>query len=159
LQPLDVAEVKELVAKDDKGKKSKALWEAHVVAAEQHDLKYFKEVLQQHEQNILDEQEALRQAEAEKEQAKAEAEAKKAEAKAKKEKRKSEVKVKKSTEDEGTVDVDGDASAKKKGTKRKKPEGGDGDAKVCLTVAEVVFYANRMHAAGQDPQSSQSQRS
>ena len=140
LQPLDVAEVKDLVAKDDKGKKSKALWEAHVVAAEQHDLKYFKDVLRQHEQNILDEQEALAQAEAEKEQAKAEAEAKKAEAKAKKEKRKSEVKVKKSTEDEETADVDGgDASAKKKGTKRKKPEGGDGDAKVCLITAEVIF--------------------
>lgn len=40
LLPLDMDQVKKAVANDDRGKKTKALWEAYKIAAQQHGLQY-----------------------------------------------------------------------------------------------------------------------
>ena len=45
LQPLDLDEVKQMVEKGEQGNKTNALWQAYKVAAEGHDLLYFKNML------------------------------------------------------------------------------------------------------------------
>jgi phosphoserine phosphatase len=69
-------ELKEVVAKRDPSDKkfTKDLWGAYEVAAEEHDLAYFKGMLVEHEKNLIQ----LREEEAEKEQKKADAAEKKA---------------------------------------------------------------------------------
>jgi hypothetical protein len=47
-----MSEIKELVSNDQRGKKSKILWEAYKVASEEHELQYFKEMLQQHDEEV-----------------------------------------------------------------------------------------------------------
>ena len=66
LAPLDMDDVKKVLEKEDRGKKSKDLWAAYQVAAENHDLAYFKNLLQDHEKNLQKIQEELAAKEAEK---------------------------------------------------------------------------------------------
>jgi hypothetical protein len=73
LSPLDLDEIKTTVDDGTQGKKSKALWEAYKVAAENRDLSYFKNMLREHEERRLQ----LEQEEVEREAKKAAKEAKK----------------------------------------------------------------------------------
>lgn len=52
LLPFDVEEIKKEVETGNSAKKNKALWEAYLVAAEGHDLPYFKELLANHEEAV-----------------------------------------------------------------------------------------------------------
>jgi hypothetical protein len=70
---LDLDDIKATVENGIQGKKSKALWEAHKVAAENRDLTFFKDMLREHEERRLQ----LEQEEAEREAKKAAKEAKK----------------------------------------------------------------------------------
>ncbi|KAF2739303.1 hypothetical protein EJ04DRAFT_509007 [Polyplosphaeria fusca] len=49
LQPLDIATVKKEVETGNTTKKSKALWDAYKIAAEEHDIAWYKGVLESHE--------------------------------------------------------------------------------------------------------------
>ena len=120
LSPLDLDDIKATVDKATQGKKSKALWEAYKVAAENRDLTYFKNMLREHEERRLQ----LEQEEAEREAKKAAKEAKK--------------KAKEAAGD-GDVDMeDGDegvegVKAPKSSKKRKKEIDSDGEPiKVCF---------------------------
>jgi hypothetical protein len=73
LSPLDLDDVKATIDNGTQGKKSKALWEAYKVAAENRDLSFFKNMLREHEERRLQ----LEQEEAEREAKKAAKEAKK----------------------------------------------------------------------------------
>lgn len=53
LQPLDMDEIKKEVADNNQGKKTKALWEAYRVAADEHDLQWFKDMLAEHEKALV----------------------------------------------------------------------------------------------------------
>ncbi|KAF2750632.1 hypothetical protein M011DRAFT_395504 [Sporormia fimetaria CBS 119925] len=117
LQPIDIEKIKSEVEAGNNGKrkKTRALWEAYQVAAEEHDLDWFKSMLMAHEQALAKDLEE--QAE------KAAEDAKKQDLKEKKAKRKSTATVK----DDDTDMEDADAaeqptSKKAKGTKRKKQE-------------------------------------
>jgi hypothetical protein len=58
LEELDMDEVKLLVENDERGKKTKALWDAYQIAAEDNDLDHFKTMLLEHERaRIRDAQE------------------------------------------------------------------------------------------------------
>ena len=121
LLPFDLEEVKKDVETGNQGKRNKALWEAYQIAAEGHDLAYFKEMLSAHETAM---QEDLEQKE-QKEQQKKEKTEKAA-------KRKSTAAEK--SEDVDMEDADAATSAKKaKATKkRKKDDESDGESeKVC----------------------------
>lgn len=125
---MDIATIKEEVAVGNIGKKkkTKALWEAYEVAAEGHDLAYFKEMLDSHEKVMIQDAEE-----------KEAAAAAKAEAKEKKKKnRKSSAAA-----DEMDVDVDAETpSSKAKPSKKRKKEAEEGDAeteKVCVFHLEL----------------------
>jgi DNA-binding protein H-NS len=109
-----MAELKTIVENKEQGKKSKILWEAFVVAAEDHDLNFFKEMLVEHERRVIQErqeQEAAAQKQEEEEVA------------PKKAKRKSGVAA---TEDVEMEDATSDAPKKsKKSNKRKAPKEGE----------------------------------
>lgn len=109
-------------------KRNKQLWAAYEVAAEGHDLDYFKQLLKEHEQAI----EADVQAAAD---AAAAAEVKKAEKKS----------SKKSISAAGGDDVemeDADSSSAKKkpSKKRKKSDETDGEEKVCLFLVVELAH-------------------
>jgi hypothetical protein len=107
-------DLKATVEKEDRGKKSKHLWEAYQIAAENNDLDHFKNMLIQHEQARLDDLKAKQEKEAKKN--------------AKKEKSK-----RKSTADADVEmeDADGgDDKAKKVTKKRKKDAESEGEGKV-----------------------------
>ncbi|KAF2204201.1 hypothetical protein GQ43DRAFT_197906 [Delitschia confertaspora ATCC 74209] len=111
LQPLDVEQVKREVEEGKPGKKTRALWEAYKVAAEGHDLPWFKMMLEQHEQAMNAEVEAP------------EADTKKPE---KKGKRKSVVAEEVDAEDmEIDIEEDGAPAKKTKASKKRKAETDD----------------------------------
>ncbi|KAF2271985.1 uncharacterized protein EI97DRAFT_386856 [Westerdykella ornata] len=119
LQPLDIEAIKAEVAAGNTGKKKKikALWEAYVIASEEHDLQYFKDLLDRHEKAM--------QVDAEE---KAAAEAKKLEAK---EKKKTKRKSTAAAADEDVTMEDAGAetpAAKPKGKKRKKEDDGEDES-------------------------------
>lgn len=123
LQPFDIEEVKKEVEEGNNTKKTKALWEAYEIAAEEHDLGWFKDMLNKHDQALQEEMEKV----AIDEQEKAAKKEKKAE---KAGKRKSTAAV----DDSDDVDMedapeDGSASAKKAkpSKKRKKDAESDGE--------------------------------
>lgn len=131
LVPLDIQDIKDEVAKGERGKRTVALWSAYEIAAEEHDLDHFKEILKKHEEQLVQEL-----------QAKAERDAKKAEKDAKKEAKKSKADA------DGDVEMEDaeDGGAKKKKTpskKRKEPASGDAEdeLKVCLPPKCAVFAA------------------
>ena len=153
LHPLDKDELKDIVARDDKGKRTKALWEAYLVAAEDHDLEYFKTMLRQHEKNVQEEQDAIREAEAKKAEEKAKKIEKAAERAAKKEKRKSEAKAKDQEGDAEKKKADSaETPAKKKGNKRKKTEESEGEgAKVRFCPSDSEFNSNNISSPPKHP--------
>lgn len=118
LLPFDLEAIKKDVEAGNSAKKSKALWEAYVVAAKGHDLAYFKELLQNHEKAIQDDEAAK--------EAKREEKAEKAKKAAK---RKSSAAV--DTEDVEMEDGDDTAAASAKkakpSKKRKKDADSEGD--------------------------------
>ncbi|KAL8243566.1 hypothetical protein R6Q59_009824 [Mikania micrantha] len=109
LTPLKLEDVKEFAEKG----KTKSLIQAYHVAAEEHDLNYFKEMLVDHARALQEDEEAKEAKLAEK-AAKADEKA----AKADKKKRKSEVKA--ADADVDMEDADATPSAKKSSKKRKK---------------------------------------
>jgi len=121
IEPLDVENVREVVERGEQGKKTKALWSAYEVAAEQNPLQHFKDILMDHQKAVVQEQEKAD-----------EAAARKAEKAAKKEKRKSKDAVDdEDVEMEDAVDV---AAAKKPKSKKRKKEATDEEdepEKVC----------------------------
>lgn len=136
LQPLDVEAIKAEVEAGNAGKKKKvkALWEAYVIASEEHDLQYFKDLLKGHEQAM--------QVDAEE---KAAAEAKKLEAKEAKEKKKTTTKRKSTAavaDEDVTMEDAGveTPAAKPKGKKRKKEEDVDEEEKVRTPVSLQFPY-------------------
>lgn len=73
-------EIQEAVRKNEQGKKSKLLWSAYEVAAENHDLEHFKMMLQEHQTAVVmeaEQREAAKRVKEEREIAKASREAKK----------------------------------------------------------------------------------
>jgi hypothetical protein len=107
-------ELKEIAASGQQGKRSKQLWNAFEVAAEEHDLAYFKDMLLDHERRVIQER-----------QEQEDKEAKKLEQSAKKAGRKS---LPAASED---VEMDGatsDAAPKKSAKKSKRKAEADDDA-------------------------------
>ncbi|KAK8229653.1 PWWP domain-containing protein [Phyllosticta capitalensis] len=129
LWELDMEDVQRQVAAEEQGKKSKALWEAWKVTAENHDLAYYKSLLMDHEKAVAQDAEERAQKEAEKaakEAEKAERVAEKATKAAKKEKRKS--KAGAADEDVNTDEAaETETPAKKASKKRKKDADSEAD--------------------------------
>lgn len=145
LKPLDMEELKEVVAKRDPTDKkfTKDLWGAYEVAAEEHDLDYFKGMLVEHEKNLIQ----LREEEAEKEQRKAEAAEKKA-------KRKSTV----AADVEGDVTMEDAASEEapkksKKTPKRKADKEVEADEEDKVTTILSIFKTHGLtrYVGDEDP--------
>lgn len=115
---MDPADCKDVAEKG----KSKSLIAAFQVAAENHDLEYFKEVLDEHAAALQADIEAKEARDAEKA------------AKSDKKKRKSEAKIE--TEDVEMEDADAEPVAKKSSKKRKKEADSDDEEseKVCSTL-------------------------
>jgi hypothetical protein len=132
--PLEVDEVKDIVERGDQGKKSKALWSAYQVAAEGHDLPWFKELLEEHE----NQRKAAEEASIAAEEARIAAEEEK---KAKKEK-----KQKAKTDGDGDGEMKGaenDGGEKKKSSKKRKKEEGETDTpKVFLFQYLIIYDSN-----------------
>lgn len=126
LQSIDIDEIKKEVESGNSQKKTKALWSAYEVAAEGHDLQYFKDLLVNHEQAL--------QADAEEKAAKQE----------KKAKRKSTAAEEVEDVEMEDADENVEASTKKKQSKkRKKDVESDGETeKVCifleLTLSQLI---------------------
>ncbi|KAL5376348.1 hypothetical protein DPSP01_010574 [Paraphaeosphaeria sporulosa] len=119
LIPFDLDAIKKEVESGNSAKKNKQLWEAFQIAAEGHDLNYFKDVLVSHEQAIQ-EDDLIKEA---KREEKAEKAAKKAA-----NKRKSTAAVDDEDVEMGDADDTTAASAKKaKPSKKRKKEDSDGD--------------------------------
>jgi chromatin remodeling complex protein RSC6 len=126
---LDIDAVKKEVATGNTLKKKKALWEAFEIAAQEHDLQHFKDVLNEHEKAMAADVEE-----------RAAVEVKKQETKEKK-KRKSLATVEDDDVDmEDAEDDDGETPAKKKQTKkRKKTDESEGEGeKVCLRMLRFL---------------------
>ncbi|KAK5172400.1 hypothetical protein LTR04_005981 [Oleoguttula sp. CCFEE 6159] len=126
--PLDMEDVKNA----EQGKKSRSLWEAYQIAAEGHDLAYFKTMLAEHDKSVLKDLEAEKLEEEEREAAEAKKKEKAEKAKASKTKDKK-AKRKSTDATAGDDDVDmedveddavvGTESAKKpKSSKKRKKE-------------------------------------
>lgn len=127
LTPLDPAECKDVSEKN----KTKKLYSAYQIAAEGHDLKYFKDLLADHQAAVQQELEEEEAKEAEEAAKAAEKEAAKAEKSAKKPKRKS----KAAETDVEMEDVDDSKKTKATPKKRKKDVETDGEAeKVGLSL-------------------------
>jgi hypothetical protein len=125
LQPLDMDEVKDIVARGDQGKKAKKLWEAYQVAAEVHELQYFQDILDEHER-IQQEEQALLLAKEEEKQAK----------------KQKKSKAKEAVDADGDVDMaDSDAPPKKKPTNKRKKTSDEDASKVGLYL--FAMAANR----------------
>lgn len=146
LQPFDLEDIKKEVDQGNQTKKSKALWEAFQIAAENHDLAWFKDMLKHHEEAV--------QADAEEKLA---AEQKKQEKKDKAAKRKS---IAAADEDED-VDMEdpgneGTTAAKKAkaSKKRKKDEESEGESeKVILKRFTYVNILTNNDSANEDSKS------
>lgn len=111
------------VEKDEQGKKAKNLWEAWKVAAEGHDLEYFKQLLMDHEKAMAEDAEE-----------RAAKEAEKAEKAAKKAKRKSKGGEEEDMEMEDAAGSS-DSTSKKSAKKRKKDADAEADGeKVCFPL-------------------------
>lgn len=108
-------DLKAIVERDEQGKRARGLWEAFKVAAEGHDLAYFKKILLQHEQALHDDREEQAEHEAKKQ--------------AKKDKRKSKDAAA-DEEDISMEEADGDAGAAKAKAKpsKKRKKAADSDA-------------------------------
>jgi hypothetical protein len=139
---LDIEEVKKQVEAGNTQKKKKALWEAYEVAAEEHDLQWFKDMLEGHEKAL--------QVDAEEKAANA---AKKQEKKEKKNRKSIAVEESEDVEMEDADDM-GSTPAKKpkQSKKRKKDVESEGESeKVCLVAVLERMWTNCV-AACEDAQ-------
>ncbi|KAF2099640.1 hypothetical protein NA57DRAFT_75143 [Rhizodiscina lignyota] len=118
LEPLDMDEIKAEVSKETRGKKTIALWEAYHVAAEEHTLDEFKEMLRDHEKRVAVEAEEK----AAKEAKKAEKAEKAAAEKEKKTPKKPAAKDEDGDETMGGTEGKKKSTQKKEGKKRKASE-------------------------------------
>jgi len=108
LLPFDLDEVKKDVESGNQAKKNKALWDAYQIAAEGHELAWFKEMLSAHESAMAEDIEQREQKEAQKKE------------KAEKSAKRKSTAVDES-EDVEMEDADGATpSTKKKATKKRK---------------------------------------
>ncbi|KAF2085653.1 hypothetical protein K490DRAFT_75036 [Saccharata proteae CBS 121410] len=124
LTELNMANIKEIVKNEDRGKKSKALWEAYKVAAEEHPISHFQTLVREHEKAMEDDRikEEAEQAEKEAKQTK------KAQKGPQKGKRKSTAGA---DEDLEMEDVSGEGAAPPKKThKKRKASDSDTEEKV-----------------------------
>jgi hypothetical protein len=112
---------------------SNSLWEAYQIAAEHHDLQYFKEMLREHEQRRVEEAQAAADAAAEKE----------AKKEAKKELKKSKSKSKLTNVDDDVEMVDAsDEPSQKAASKKRKKESDESTPKVnqlSLNPVKLIF--------------------
>lgn len=129
LQELDLDAIKTEVATGDRGKKSHALFGAYEVAAEEHDLKWFKDMLIQHENS-----ERLRR----EEEIRLEAERKEKEIE-KEEKRKAKL-TKAAKDGDGDVAMDDADAPKKKADKKRKKSSGDAGDEDQVSSAQTPMY-------------------
>jgi hypothetical protein len=132
LMLLDIDDVKGIVERGEQGKKSKALWSAYQVAAEGHDLQWFRDLLEEHESQRRAAEEASIAAE----EARLAAEEEK---KAKKEKKQ---RSKKDDEDVEMEDAEEGAEKKKPTKKRKKEDGETDTPKVHIPSTQWMICAN-----------------
>jgi hypothetical protein len=118
LQRLDLDEIKDIVARGDQGKKSKNLWEAYEIAAENYELQHFRDMLNEHDK-LQQEEQAIQLAKEEEKQEKQAKREKKAKAKA--------------ADADGDVDMgDSDAPPKKKPSNKRKKASDEDTSKVGL---------------------------
>lgn len=115
----DLEEVKKDVEANNQGKKNKNLWEAYQVAAEGHDLAYFKSLLTSHEEAMQQDAEQREQKEQEKKEKK--------EKKEKATKRKSIAATESEDVDMEDAGEDGAPKKAKASKKRKKSDESDGE--------------------------------
>jgi hypothetical protein len=119
LQRLDIDEIKDIVDRGDQGKRSKNLWEAYGIAAENHELQHFRDMLNEHDKLLQEEQELLLAKEEEKQEKQA--------------KREKKSKAKAAVDADGDVDMaDSDAPPKKKPTNKRKKASDEDTSKVGL---------------------------
>ncbi|KAF2756681.1 hypothetical protein EJ05DRAFT_72451 [Pseudovirgaria hyperparasitica] len=130
LRPLDVEEVKRIYSTEDKGKKSQSLWDAYGIAAEEHDLSWFKTMLSEHEVAIQQDIE--------------EKEARAAEKAAKKEQAARRKSAKADDDDVEMEDAAGDSSKK---NKKRKKDGDDVDDKAAKTPKKLKVNGPKTPAA------------
>ncbi|KAJ4383008.1 hypothetical protein N0V86_002235 [Didymella sp. IMI 355093] len=133
LLPFDVEDVKKDVESGNSAKKNKALWSAYEIAAEGHDLAYFKGMLASHEAALQEDAEAREAKEAEKKEKKEKAAKRKSTAAA-------------DSDDVEMEDAGDDAapSAKKAkaSKKRKKEDGSEGDEPAAKTPKTTKLKLN-----------------
>lgn len=110
------------VEKGNNQKKSKALWEAYTIAAEGHDLQWFKEMLEAHEQALAVDAEE-----------KAAAETKKQEKKDKAKRKSTAAEESEDVEMEDAGEEGKTPGGKKKTSKKRKAESDGEPEKVCLS--------------------------
>lgn len=132
LLPFDVEDVKKDVESGNSAKKNKALWSAYEIAAEGHDLAYFKTMLASHEAALQEDAEAREAKEAEKKEKKEKAAKRKSTAAA-------------DLDDVEMEDAGDDAPSAKKGKaskKRKKEDGSEGDEPAAKTPKTTKLKLN-----------------
>ncbi|KAK7729542.1 hypothetical protein SLS57_002030 [Botryosphaeria dothidea] len=130
LTRLSLDEVRAAVEKDEQGKKAKNLWEAWKVAAEGHDLEYFKQLLMDHEKAMAEDAEE-----------RAAKEAEKAEKAAKKAKRKSKGGEEEDVEMEDAAGSS-DSTSKKSAKKRKKDADAEADGEKPAKTPKTKLKVN-----------------
>lgn len=130
LTRLSLDEVRAAVEKDEQGKKAKNLWEAWKVAAEGHDLEYFKQLLMDHEKAMAEDAEE-----------RAAKEAEKAEKAAKKAKRKSKGSEEEDVEMEDAAGSS-DSTSKKSAKKRKKDADAEADGEKPAKTPKTKLKVN-----------------
>lgn len=130
LIPFDLDNIKKEVESGNSTKKNKLLWEAYEIAAEGHDLNYFKDLLVKHEQAVQEDELAK--------EAKREEKAEKAAKKAAK--RKSTAAADDEDVEMGDADDTVSASAKKSkpSKKRKKEADSEGDEEKVSSSLRIV---------------------
>jgi len=122
-------EIKGMVERNEMGKKSKALWTAYQVAAEEQNLEFFKDMLEEHERGRQEEERRRMDIE---------------EAKA----AKKEEKAKKALDDDGDIDMeDAETTEKKKASKKRKKSTAEAEAeepKVRYSLNNEPNNANKL---------------
>ncbi|KAJ4343219.1 hypothetical protein N0V87_000441 [Didymella glomerata] len=132
LLTFDIEDVKKDVESGNSAKKNKALWSAYEIAAEGHDLAYFKNMLASHEAALQEDAEAKEAKEAEKQEKKEKAAKRKSIAAA-------------DSDDVEMADAGDDAapSAKKaKASKKRKADGSEGDEPAAKTPKTTKLKLN-----------------
>ena len=141
LEPLDVDEVRNIVENVGQKKMSNALWEAHQIAAESHDLQYFKDMLRDHEQRRVEDAQIAADLAAAKEAAK----------EAKQESKKTKSKKVVADDDVEMADASEEPASKTKSTKKRKKDTDEATPKVFPSTLNLLDnHTNDPIAKAQD---------